>query len=212
MKFTAFALFLGCSVVALQSNYFHLQTPAFNGFTRMEAALERLQFVVPSLPRAPKTGLAYVDSKIIRVVPSLSKKETLALIADSAEKYGVPAAIVASIVRAESNFDCAAVSSKGAVGLMQLMPETAQQYGADPAIPAENIDAGTQYLRWLMQRYQKHHHAMQKTIAAYNAGPGVVDRFRGIPPYHETRCYVTRVMSYMKQYASSRKHPADARG
>jgi soluble lytic murein transglycosylase-like protein len=212
MKFTAFALFLGCSALALQSDYFHFQIPALNGFTRMEAALERFRFVVPAIPRAPKKGIPHVNSQVTRAVPMLSKEETLALIADSAERYGVPAAFVASIVAAESNFNCAAVSPKGAVGLMQLMPETAQQYGADPAVPAENIDAGTQYLRWLMQRYHNHHMAMQKAIAAYNAGPGVVDRYHGIPPYHETRCYVTRVMSFMKQYSSSRKHPANSRG
>jgi soluble lytic murein transglycosylase-like protein len=146
------------------------------------------------------------------MIPLLSKEETMALIAHSAAKYRVPVAFVTSIVAAESNFNCAAVSPKGAIGLMQLMPETAQQYGADPAIPAENIAAGTQYLRWLMQRYHKHRHAMQKAIAAYNAGPGVVDRYRGIPPYQETRCYVTRVMSFMKQYSPARKHPADHRG
>jgi soluble lytic murein transglycosylase-like protein len=211
MKFTAFALLLGCSVLCLQSNHFHLQLPALNGFTRMETALERFRFVVPSIPRAPKKGLAYVHSNRTRVIPALSKEETLALIKDSAAKYRVPAAFVTSIVAAESNFDCRAISPKGAIGLMQLMPETAQQYGADPAVPAQNIAAGTQYLRWLMQRYRKHHMAMQKTIAAYNSGPGVVDRYRGIPPYHETRCYVTRVLSYMKQYSPSGRHPVDSR-
>jgi soluble lytic murein transglycosylase-like protein len=123
------------------------------------------------------------------------------LIADAAAKHKVPSAFVASIVAAESNFDCSAVSPKGAVGLMQLMPGTAQQFGADPAIPAQNIDAGTRYLRWLMDRYQRTRHSITHVIAAYNAGPGMVDRYRGVPPFRETRTYVKRVMAYMKEFS-----------
>ena len=131
----------------------------------------------------------------------LTKAEMMLLIQDSAARHNVPSAFVASIVAAESNFDCSAVSPKGAVGLMQLMPETAQQFGADPAIPAQNIDAGTRYLRWLMDRYQKTHHSITHVIAAYNAGPGNVDRYRGVPPFRETRTYVKRVMAYMKEFS-----------
>jgi soluble lytic murein transglycosylase-like protein len=131
----------------------------------------------------------------------LSKGETLMLIAESATKYEVPAEFVASIVAAESNFNCGAVSRKGAVGLMQLMPETAQQFGADPAVPAQNIDAGTRYLRWLMDRYHGPRHSVSHVIAAYNAGPAKVDRYRGVPPFRETRAYVTRVLKYLKEFS-----------
>ena len=83
---------------------------------------------------------------------------------------------------------------------MQLMPATARQYGADPKDPEQNIDAGTQYLRALMTRYEKHHNSLRRVIAAYNAGPGAVDRYRGVPPFRETRNYVTRVLSYLKDF------------
>ena len=138
-------------------------------------------------------------------IPLLTKAETLLLIAEAAVKHRVPAAFVTSIVAAESNFDCGAISPKGAVGLMQLMPETAKQFGANPAVPAENIDAGTRYLGWLMKRYEKRRDSIKHVIAAYNAGPGMVDRYRGVPPFRETRAYVSRVMGFLKQFSPSRK-------
>jgi soluble lytic murein transglycosylase-like protein len=126
--------------------------------------------------------------------------DTHAVIAAAAKKHNVPAAFVKSIVAAESNFNTEALSPKGAIGLMQLMPATAQEYGADPTVPEQNVDAGTRYLRWLMNRYGKSRNMMRRVIAAYNAGPGVVDRYRGVPPYRETQRYVVRVMGFMKQY------------
>jgi soluble lytic murein transglycosylase-like protein len=138
-------------------------------------------------------------------IPSISKAETLALIEGAATKYRVPAEFVTSIVAAESNFNSAAVSPKGAIGLMQLMPSTAQQFGCDPAVPAQNIQAGTQYLRWLMERYQKGRGTIKHVIAAYNAGPGMVDRYRGVPPFRETRSYVARVLGFLKQFTPARK-------
>jgi soluble lytic murein transglycosylase-like protein len=126
--------------------------------------------------------------------------DTHALIHAAAKRHRVPEAFVTSIVAAESNFKPDAVSNKGAIGLMQLMPQTAQQFGADPKIPEENIDAGTRYLGWLMSRYGKYRNGMSRAIAAYNAGPGVVDHYRGVPPYRETRGYVARVLAFMKRY------------
>ena len=127
-----------------------------------------------------------------------------ALIKAAATKHQVPAAFVKSIIAAESNFDADAVSPKGAIGLMQLMPETAQEYGADPTNPEQNIDAGTRYLRVLMNKYKKTRNSLRRVIAAYNAGPGVVDRYRGVPPYKETRQYVSRVLSYLRQFEKDR--------
>ena len=159
-------------------------------------------FAVRSKIRPPEPAAATTP-----VISPISKAEALSLIDQAARKYRVPAPFVASIVQAESNFNCAAVSSRGAVGLMQLMPETAQQYGVNPAVPAENIDGGTRYLHWLMARYRKSRNAIKRVIAAYNAGPGMVDHYRGIPPFRETRTYVTRVMGFMKRFTPSRKHP-----
>ncbi len=122
------------------------------------------------------------------------------LIRAAARKHKVPAAFVKSIVAAESNFNCAAVSEKGAIGLMQLMPETAEQFGVDPTLPEENIDGGTRYLRVLLDRYKGHRNGLVKAIAAYNAGPAVVDRYRGVPPFPETRSYVARVLAFFHRF------------
>jgi soluble lytic murein transglycosylase-like protein len=130
--------------------------------------------------------------------------DTHALIFAAAKKHRVPAAFVKSIVAAESNFNCDAISPKGAIGLMQLMPETAEEYGADPRIPEQNVDAGTHYLRVLMDRYGRRSNSLKRVIAAYNAGPGTVDRYGGVPPFRETRDYVVRVLSFLRRYERER--------
>ena len=91
------------------------------------------------------------------------------IISAAARKHGVNPAFIKSIIAAESAFSPTAVSPKGAVGLMQLMPETAREFGADPAVPEQNIDAGAHYLSWLMQRYSHHKDQLRRVIAAYNA-------------------------------------------
>ena len=130
--------------------------------------------------------------------PAYRWVDTQALIRAAALKHSVPAAFITSIVAAESNFDPAAISPKGAVGLMQLMPETAQLFHADASVPEQNVDAGTHYLRILTLKYRKYRNWLTRVIAAYNAGPGVVDRYHGVPPYRETRTYVARVLAFMK--------------
>jgi len=100
--------------------------------------------------------------------------------------------LVAAVVAAESNFNPAAISPKGAQGLMQLMPETAELYKVnDPFNPKENIDAGVRHLKWLIRRYEG---KLDLALAAYNAGEKAVDRYGGIPPYQETRQYIKRVL------------------
>ena len=118
----------------------------------------------------------------------------------ASRKYNVPAPFIKSIIAAESNFSPSAISPKGAIGLMQLMPETARQLGADPTKPEQNVDAGTNYLSWLLRRYANKKNALRDAIAAYNAGPGVVERYRGVPPYRETRAYVARVLGLYTKY------------
>jgi hypothetical protein len=80
------------------------------------------------------------------------------------------------------------------------MPETARQLGADPSVPEQNVDAGANYLSSLLHRYANRKHQLQDTIAAYNAGPGAVQRYKGVPPYRETRAYVSRVMRFFAQF------------
>jgi soluble lytic murein transglycosylase-like protein len=146
-------------------------------------------------------------AKVPAVLDKLPKKiiDPSAFIHASAKKHKVKAALVKSIVAAESSFNANAVSPRGALGLMQLMPATALQYGAaDALVPEQNIDAGTQYLRWLIRKYAGQKNGLKKAIAAYNAGPATVDRYRGIPPYKETRGYVARVLTYLRRYERER--------
>ena len=106
------------------------------------------------------------------------------LVEAAARKNGLPPNFVHSVVAAESGYRPDAVSPKGALGLMQLMPATAQAYGADPRDPAQNVEAGAAYLRQLLIKYDGD---PRLALAAYNAGPGAVDRYNGVPPYAETR-------------------------
>jgi soluble lytic murein transglycosylase-like protein len=108
----------------------------------------------------------------------------------AADKYGLPRVLVRSVMAAESGFQIDALSPKGAIGLMQLMPETAQLLGADPHDPAQNVDAGVRYLRDLLIKY---HDGLWRALAAYNAGPAAVDKYHWVPPYRETIDYVNRI-------------------
>jgi soluble lytic murein transglycosylase-like protein len=126
-----------------------------------------------------------------------SAKDFDTLIARAARRHGLPPGLVKAVVRAESNFQPHAVSDKGAQGLMQLMPETAENLGVDDPFRAEdNVYGGTRYLRAMYERYGDWKYA----LAAYNAGPGAVDRFGGVPPYAETQEYVERVLHYYRRY------------
>lgn len=118
------------------------------------------------------------------------------LVEDAALHAGLPPAIVHSVARAESGYRQDAISPKGAIGLMQLMPGTAAELQANPHNPEENTKAGAMYLRQLLLKYNGD---VVKALAAYNAGPGAVDRYNGVPPYRETRSYVNRVISNYKR-------------
>ena len=114
----------------------------------------------------------------------------------AAARYNLPRELIASVIRAESNFDTDAVSRAGAQGLMQLMPGTARELGVEnPFDISENIDAGSRYLKKMIELFGG---SLEKALAAYNAGPGAVRRFNGNVPYQETRQYVSRVLSFME--------------
>jgi soluble lytic murein transglycosylase-like protein len=119
------------------------------------------------------------------------------LILATALEYHVPPALVKAVIAAESAFDPTAVSGKGALGLMQLMPATAATLGVEDAFePKENVRGGVNYLSKMLVRYGD----VTRAVAAYNAGPTAVDRYDGIPPYRETRDYVDRVLTYYRHY------------
>ncbi len=128
---------------------------------------------------------------------------------DASGTYQLDPDLVTSVIRAESGFNVRAVSPKGAQGLMQLMPQTASQLGVRNAFdPQANVDAGTRYLRELLERYN---FDLVKALAAYNAGPQRIDQYNGVPPYYETRAYVARIVrDFNKKKLAAKSTPAPA--
>lgn len=156
-----------------------VDTPAVKSVVRVDARTGKLTRIVTAPPSAP--------------IP----RETLDPIIDRiAEEQGVEAPLVHSVIQAESNYSAAAVSPKGAQGIMQLIPETAKRFGvANSFDPAENIEGGVKYLRFLLDYF---HGDYARAIAAYNAGEKAVDRYKGVPPYAETQNYVNHVAKSLR--------------
>jgi len=120
------------------------------------------------------------------------------LIHTASGRYHLDAELIRAVIKAESDFNARARSQKGAMGLMQLMPETARLHSvADAYDPSENVEGGARHLRMLLDRYQGD---LELSLAAYNAGSGAVEKYRGIPPFSETREYVRRVLRFYDAY------------
>ncbi len=120
------------------------------------------------------------------------------LILTASGRHSVDADLVRAVIKTESDFNAAARSSKGAMGLMQLMPDTARLHNVlDAYDPVENVEGGVRHLRMLLDRYQGN---LELSLAAYNAGSGAVEKHRGIPPFAETKKYVRRVLRFYDSY------------
>lgn len=113
----------------------------------------------------------------------------------AARKLGLPPEFVKSVARVESGFRQDAISPKGAIGVMQLMPGTARELGVDPHDAEQNLEGGARLLRNLLEKYQDQPDQVRRALAAYNAGPGAVARYNGTPPYAETQNYVNKVLA-----------------
>ena len=151
---------------------------------------------------APEVSAAApVPNAIPADVPSSGNPDIDRLIFDTAEREGVDPRFVHAVIWQESRYVADAESHAGAVGLMQLMPAAAERFGChDRNDPAENIEAGTKYLSWLLKRFSGN---VELALAAYNAGEGSVDKYNGIPPYTETQNYVKIISQrYGKTYHS----------
>lgn len=134
--------------------------------------------------------------------PAVFIKKYNNIIDQASERFNLKSSLIKAVIKAESSFDHKAVSKKGAKGLMQLMPKTANDMKvADPYNPEENIFGGAKYLSSLMERFKNN---IEHALAAYNAGPEKVEQYNGIPPYSETKEFVKRALSYLKEYESTK--------
>ncbi|WP_340648289.1 lytic transglycosylase domain-containing protein [Pseudoxanthomonas winnipegensis] len=175
------------------------------GTRKLPGAVPYLRFTVATPPGEPAhAGLGQVGTPRLDAWPRL--------FAAAARRNQVEDALLRAIAHAESGFDAAAVSPKGAQGVMQLLPGTQRDYGvADPFSPEQSIAAGARHLRWLLRRYDGDR---TRALAAYNAGVGAVERYDGVPPYAETRAYVDKVEALLARYrqalGTAPLRPADA--
>jgi len=166
--------------------------------------------VVTSLPPAYMQGRGLVLKHVgvgrvrLAVTPTemakaLKSPELIALVDEIAAAEGVDTHLVRAVIQTESAFNYRARSRAGALGLMQLMPSTAERFGVvDPFDPRQNIQGGVRYLRWLQTYYKGD---LTRVVAAYNAGEGAVNRHGGIPPYRETQAYVPKVLALYERRA-----------
>jgi len=174
-----------------------------NGFSiRHERHEPREAFTRLYLTSAPDNYVDIPTSEILRYeeieapsasLPAPGPAATLdAMVSAAGNRNNIDPDLIASVIRAESGFNPNAVSRKGASGLMQLMPQTAASLGVQNILdPANNVEGGTRYLRDLLDLY---HNDLQKSLAAYNAGPQRVEQYKGVPPYRETRAYITKII------------------
>jgi len=154
---------------------------------------DEIPYPEPTPEPAPVAAREAEDGHVVRLQADAalqSDPRYESLIQQSASRHGVDAVLVRAVIQVESNYESRARSTKGAKGLMQLMPATARQYGVkNPYDPSSNIEAGIRHLKALLDRFP-----LELALAAYNAGEATVQRFGGVPPFAETRAYVDRIL------------------
>jgi soluble lytic murein transglycosylase-like protein len=175
----------------------------------------RCMVVIKAKNAVPDPVAALVLDRSARRISKVTRERYEEHVQAAAREHQVDAALIHAVISAESAYNPLARSTKGARGLMQLIPETGARYGATNLLdPKQNIDAGTRYLKDLMAMFGND---LKLAIAAYNAGEGAVQRYGTIPPYAETRNYVPKVLAYYKRYrdaamATAGRSPRSAAG
>ena len=187
----------GALAMTARADYAVLHSGAHIHITGYEQAGDRVKLTIEGgsieIAASELTSIEREDNfQVLPVAaPAVSTEPFAELIHSAATKHGVDEKLIRQVIAAESNFNPRAVSPKQAQGLMQLLPTTAALYSvANVFDPEQNIEAGTHYLKDLLVRYGGN---LKLALAAYNAGPEVVDRFGGVPPFAETREYIARI-------------------
>lgn len=166
------------------------------GGGEIRAAKDLVADILPDeVPFARTVALEALAESQAAAAPKLSPTSLRQLVDRVAARVGLDAKLAHAVVRTESNYEPLAVSRKGAMGLMQLMPVLVRMYEIrDPFDPEANLEAGMRHLRRLLSRYPD----VRRALAAYNAGEGAVSRYGGVPPYRETQSYVQRIMASLR--------------
>lgn len=181
---------------------------AFKGHehaARMQRFTGEYSGAVPDCMLAPVQTAEEWDLQRFVGDQPMNRRKLVELVVDLAPQYEIDPRLALAIATTESNFNSAAVSPKNAMGVMQLIPETAERFNVkNPFDPVQNVKGGLAYLRWLLAYFKGD---VALAAAGYNAGEGAVDRYKGVPPYRETRGYVDRILSFFAR----RSHPYNSK-